>query len=146
MAQADGAYDLPDPVPKIWLAYFHAGVELLTVPRREILEGLAADMAQRYQRPSSELGLAEESQVRELLAAFDDRQAPARLFGLTGDAGAVRLPVFTRVAAYQSQDGQIELDAVAEGSAPWLVEVKWRNRPVSRADLAAFAAEGPHRG
>jgi hypothetical protein len=42
------------------------------------------------------------------------------------------------VAAYQSQDGQIELDAVAEGPAPWLVEVKWRNRPASRADLTAF--------
>jgi hypothetical protein len=139
VAQIDGAYDLPDPVLKIWLAYFHAGVELLTMPRREILEGLVADMAQRYQRLSSELGLAKESQVRELLAAFDDRQAPARLFGLAGDAGAVRLPVFTRVAAYQSQDGQIELDAVAEGPAPWLVEVKWRNRPVSRADLEAFA-------
>ena len=139
VAQIDGAYDLPDPVLKIWLAYFHAGVELLTVPRREILEGLVADMAQRYQRLSSELGLAKESQVRELLAAFDDRQAPARLFGRpASDVNAVQLPPFTRVAAYQSRDGQIELDAVAEGPAPWLVEVKWRNRPVSRADLAAF--------
>ena len=79
------------------------------------------------------------SPTRELLAAFNDRQAPARLFGLTGDTGAVRLPAFTRVAAYQSQDGQIELDALAEGPAPWLVEVKWRNRPVSRADLEGFA-------
>jgi hypothetical protein len=43
------------------------------------------------------------------------------------------------VAAYQSQDGQIELDAVAEGPTPWLVEVKWRNRPANRADLTAFA-------
>lgn len=39
----------------------------------------------------------------------------------------------------QSPDGQIELDAIGEGSTPWLVEVKWRNRPVSRADIAAFA-------
>jgi len=148
VAQIDGAYDLPDPVLKIWLAYFHAGVELLTVPRREILEGLVADMAQRYQRLSSELGLAKESQacrelsrtVREVMAAFDGRLAPGRLFGRTASgAGAVQLPVFTRVAAYQSPDGQVELDAIAEGAAPWLVEVKWRNRPVSRADIAAFA-------
>jgi hypothetical protein len=139
VTQQDAAYDLPDPVLKIWLAYFHAGVELLAVPRREILEGLVADMTQRYQRLSSELGLAKESQVRELMVAFDGRQAPGRLFGLTGDAGTVRLAVFTRVAAYQSPDGQIELDAIAEGPAPWLVEVKWRNRPTSRADLAAFA-------
>jgi hypothetical protein len=138
VAQQDGAYDLPDPVLKIWLAYFHAGVELLAVPRREILEGLVTDMAERYQRLSSELGLAKESQVREILTAFDGRQAPGRLFGRSaGDT--VWLPAFTRVAAYQSQDGQIELDAVAEGPASWLVEVKWRHRPVSRADLAAFA-------
>jgi len=138
VTQQDGAYDLPDPVLKIWLAYFHAGVELLTVPRREILEGLVADMAQRYQRLSSELGLAKESQVREVMVAFDGRQASGRLFGRpVGDA--IRLPTFTRVAAYQSEDGQVELDAVAEGPAPWLVEVKWRNRPASRADLAAFA-------
>jgi len=141
-AQIDGTYDLPDPVLKIWLAYFHAGVELLTVPRREILEGLVADMTQRYQRMSRELGLAKESQVREILAAFDGRQAPGRLFGLAATRGGdLRLPIFTRVAAYQSADGQLELDAVGEGAAPWLVEVKWRNRPVSRADIEAFAGK-----
>ena len=142
VAQADGAYDLPDPVLKIWLAYFHAGVELLTVPRREILEQLVADMAQRYQRVSSELGLARESQVRELMLAFAGRQAPGRLFGQPArGAGAMRLPSFTRVAAYQSADGQVEIDAIGEGPEPWLVEVKWRNRPLSRADIAAFAAK-----
>jgi len=142
VAQTDGAYDLPDPVLKIWLAYFHAGVELLTVPRREILEQLVADMTQRYQRVSSELGLARESQVRELMLAFAGRQAPARLFGRSaGGARTMRLPSFTRVAAYQSADGQVELDAVGEGPEPWLVEVKWRNRPMGRADIAAFATK-----
>ena len=100
-----------------------------------------------YQRLSSELSLAQdttlyvkESQVREVMTTFDGRLAPGRLFGRTASgAGAVQLPVFTRVAAYQSLDGQVELDAIAEGAAPWLVEVKWRNRPVSRADMAAFA-------
>ena len=142
VAQIDGAYDLPDPVLKIWLAYFHAGVELLIVPRREILEGLVADMAERYQRISRELGLAKESQVREVMAAFDGRLAPGRLFGSAATGrGGLRLPVFTRVAAYPSADGQLELDAVGEGAAPWLVEVKWRNRPVSRADIEAFASK-----
>ncbi|PKO24105.1 MAG: hypothetical protein CVU38_00550 [Chloroflexi bacterium HGW-Chloroflexi-1] len=74
------------------------------------------------------------------MAAFAGRLASGRLFGrTTSGAAVVQLPVFTRVAAYQSPDGQIELDAVAEGATPWLVEVKWRNRPVSRADIAAFA-------
>ncbi|OIO90946.1 MAG: hypothetical protein AUK03_12160 [Anaerolineae bacterium CG2_30_64_16] len=79
---------------------------MLTVPRREILERLVADMAQRYQRISSELGLAKESQVREIMAVFDGRAAPGRLFGGTA---TVHLPVFVRMAPYQSPDGQIEL-------------------------------------
>lgn len=142
VSQVNGTYDLPDPVLKIWLAYFHAGVELLTVPRREILEQLVADMTQRYQRISRELGLARESQVRELMTAFNGRQAPGRLFGQpTGSAGTMRLPLFTCVAPYQSPDSQVELDAIAEGPEPWLVEVKWRNRPMSRADIVAFATK-----
>lgn len=142
VVQTDGTYDLPDPVLKIWLAYFHAGVELLTVPRREILEQLVADITQRYQRVSSELGLAREAQVRELMLAFAGHQVPARLFGRSADGAAtIRLPSFTRVAAYQSADGQLELDAVGEGPEPWLVEVKWRNRPLGRADIASFAAK-----
>jgi len=142
VSQADGAYDLPDPVLKIWLAYFHAGVELLTVPRREILEQLVADMTQRYQRISRELGLARESQVRELMMAFDGRQVPGRLFGQARDSKwTIRLPSFNRVGAYQSRDGQTELDAIGEGSELWLVEVKWRNRPVSGADIVTFAAK-----
>lgn len=91
--QQDGAFDLRDPVLKVWLAYFHAGVELLTMPRRETLEQLVADMSERFQRVSSELGLAKESQIRDLLAAFacqkdillstrDDLQQLAELLGV----------------------------------------------------------------
>ena len=142
VAQADGAYDLPDPVLKIWLAYFHAGVELLTVPRREILEELVADMTQRYQRLSSELGLAKESQVRELLAAFavarrrDASSADRRRGG--GPCDCRSSPVSRPIRVLTARSSSTRL---AEGPEPWLVEVKWRNRPMSRADLAALATK-----
>ena len=63
VVQRDDTFDLRDPVLKVWLGYFHAGVELLAMPRREILEQLVADMSERFQRVSLELGLAKESQA-----------------------------------------------------------------------------------
>ena len=135
VAQQDGAFDLHDPVLKVWLAYFHAGVELLMMPRREILEQLVAEMSERFQRASTELGLAKESQVREIMAAFDGREVPGELFG---QPGRLWLPILRQVAPYQSPDGQIELDAVADGEALWVAEIKWQNQPASRADLERF--------
>ena len=138
VVQQDATFDLRDPVLKVWLAYFHAGVELLAMPRREILEQLVADVSERFQRVSAELGLAKESQVREIMAAFDDREVPGALFG---QSGTLRLPTFRRVAPFQTHDGQIELDAVADGEALWVVEIKWQNRLASRSDLERFRAK-----
>ena len=50
VVQRDGTFDLRDPVLTVWLASFHAGVELLTLPRQEILAHLVADMRERFQR------------------------------------------------------------------------------------------------
>jgi len=135
VVQQDDAFDLRDPVLKIWLAYFHAGVELLAIPKREILEQLVADIGERFRRVSSELGLAKESQVRELLRAFAGQQVPGELFG---QSAPLRLPTFIQVASYQSSDGQVELDAIASGDALWVVEIKWKNQPASRADIERF--------
>jgi AAA+ ATPase superfamily predicted ATPase len=141
VTQAGGTYDLPDPVLKLWLAYFHAGVELLTVPRREILEGLVADMTQRYQRISSELGLAKESQVRELLRAFDGQVVDGALFGRSGQ---LTLPTFARVEPATAADSSWEIDALADTEGDiaerWAVEVKWRNRRADYHDVVRFHA------
>ncbi|RMF92198.1 MAG: hypothetical protein D6736_03865 [Nitrospinota bacterium] len=135
VVQRNGAFDLRDPVLKVWLAYFHAGVELLAMPRRELLEHLVTDMSERFQRVSLELGLARESQVRELMAAFHGQRVPGEWFGRSG---SFQLPTFHRITPYQSRDGQVELDAVASGDALWVVEIKWKNQPASRADLERF--------
>ena len=92
-------------------------------------------MSERFQRVSSELGLARESQVRELIAAFASQKVSGELFG---QAGPLQLPTFQQVAPYQSPDSQVELDAVASGDALWVVEIKWKNQPASRADLDRF--------
>ncbi len=35
----------------------------------------------------------------------------------------------------------MELDAVAQGDTPWLVEVKWKNQPVDYKDLQVLATK-----
>ncbi len=122
---------------KLWAAYYYQGLELPAVPRQQVLDQLVAEVSQRYQRISSELGLARESQVRELLAAFDGQEVPGELFG---QSGSLQLPTFQHVAPHETADGQTELDAVAVGDAVWVVEIKWQNQPARRADLEHFLA------
>lgn len=138
ITQQDALYDFRDPVMKLWSAYYYQGLELPAVPRQQVLDELVAEVSQRYQRISSELGLARESQVRELMAAFDGQEVPGELFG---QSDPLRLPTFQEVAPHQSSDGQIELDAVAVGDALWVVEIKWQNQPARRADLERFLAK-----
>ena len=75
--------------------------------------------------------------MRELLQQFDEQIVEGDWFGLPGE---FQLPVFERVEPFISPDGQIEIDALAEGSACWAVEVKWRGRLSGRKELEKLAA------
>ncbi len=123
--QADKTYLFRDPVLQLWVAYYYAGLELTGMPRQKVLDQLVAELMDRYQRATTELGMAKESQVRELLHHFSGEEVDGNLLGLPGK---VRLPTFDRVAPYRSGDGQVELDALAEGDERWAVEIKWRGR------------------
>ncbi len=136
VAQSGALYDYRDPVMKLWAAYYYQGLELPTAPRQQILDQLVAEISQRYQRVSSELGLARESQVRELMRSFAGQQVSGSLLGLPG---AVVLPAFRAMAAYDQQG--VEIDVLAENGESWAVEVKWQNEPATRKDLEAFVAK-----
>ena len=138
IVQKGSLYDFRDPVMKLWAAYYYQGLELPAVPRQRILDQLVAEASQRYQRISSELGLARESQVRELMSAFRGQTVDGALFG---GSKALRLPTFRKVTAVQIGRSGPELDAVAEGDQLWVAEIKWRNQPVRRSDLESFLAK-----
>lgn len=129
----DKTYVFQDPVLQLWVAFYYAGLELTAMPRQTVLDQLVAELMEKYQRVTSELGLAKESQVRELLQRFAGQEVDGALLGLSE---SVRLPTFRRVAAYRSADGQIEVDALAEAGAEpgrsggerWAVEIKWRSK------------------
>jgi len=132
----DKTYGFRDPVLQIWVAYYYSGIELTGLPSQKVLSNLVAELMERYERTANELGLAKESQVRELLQRFDGQEINGETIGLEG---LLRLPTFSQVAPYLSPDGQIEVDALAEGSERWVVEIKWRNKRVGVKELQTLA-------
>jgi len=133
----DKTYSFRDPVLQVWVAYYYSGLQLTGMPSQKILSNLAAELMEKYERAANELGLAKESQVRELLQAFNGQEADGRLFGVDG---LVTLPVFERVTPYLSPDGQVQVDALAENHERWAVEIKWRGRLSGKKEMEKLAA------
>jgi hypothetical protein len=124
-----------------WIAMVRRGIEVTSaVPPVNLLE-LIEHLDLLYQRTSSELDLAKESQVRELLRASADQTVDGALFG---QMGQLTLPTFTRVEPVSAADSSWEIDALAEAEADvaerWTVEVKWRNRRADYHDIVRFYA------
>jgi hypothetical protein len=61
--RADKTYVFRDPVLQLWVAYYYAGLELTGMPRQKMLDQLVADLMERYQQATTELGIAKESQA-----------------------------------------------------------------------------------
>jgi len=133
----DKTYGYRDPVLQVWVAYYYSGLQLTGMPSQKVLSNLVAELMEKYERVANELGLAKESQVRELLQAFDGQEVDGRLFGVER---LVRLPAFERVAPYLSPDGQVQVDALAENHERWAVEIKWRGRLSGKKELEKLAA------
>ncbi len=132
----DKTYGFRDAVLQLWVAYYYSGLELTGMPRQKVLDQLVAELMEKYQRATEELGLAKESQVRELLGQFAGQEVDGALLGVTGP---VRLPTFDRVAPYRSADGQVEVDALAENGERWAVEIKWRGRLAGLQEVQKMA-------
>jgi len=135
------SYYFRDPVLRYWIAMISRGIEVTTAaPPVNLLE-LIEHLDLLYQRTASELGLAKESQVRELLRNFAGQAVDGALFG---QMGQLTLPTFTRVEPVSAADSSWEIDALADAEADaaerWAVEVKWRNRRADYHDIVRFHA------
>ena len=140
VVENEGVYFYRDPVLRYWAAYTTRGIEVDAFASRTVLSPLLADLEAQYSRLSTELGLAQESSVRELLRRLAGRKVDGALLGTSGP---IQLPTFVRVEPYRSPDGQIQVDALAETSEAengerWAVEVKWRGKAVGKKELAAL--------
>lgn len=131
-------YYFADPVFRYWVTHATRGVEVDYLPRKEDIWELVKKLDERFQRVSTELGIAIEAKVLQIIQAFDGREVSGSLFyALSGDTRVV-LPKFKNVQPYRSADNQIEIDLVAENAQKWGVEVKWRTKAVGKKELRAF--------
>jgi hypothetical protein len=133
----DKTYGYRDPVLQVWVAYYYSGLQLTGLPNHKILTNLVAELMEKYERAANELGLAKESQVRELLKTFAGQEVDGQLFGVRG---RVKLPAFEHVAPYLSPDGQVQVDSLAENHERWAVEIKWRGRLSGKKEMEKLAA------
>ncbi|MDI7246739.1 MAG: ATP-binding protein [Bacillota bacterium] len=135
--EQDRRYYFRDPVLRYWLSQVSLGVEVTEFTPVQTWQRLLEGLGEKFQRTASELGLAKESQIRELMASFADQVVDGGIFGRTG---RMRLPRFTVIRPYQEKTaaGQTEIDVLAENGEKWAVEVKCGTREASVADLKRF--------
>jgi AAA+ ATPase superfamily predicted ATPase len=138
-------YFYRDPVLRYWVAMATRGVEVPPSTPPVDLPELLEHLDRLYQQTATQLGLARESQVREILRAFAGQTVDGALFRLPGK---ITLPTFTRVEPYVAPDNAWELDGLAEACTEsgrsdgerWAVEVKWRNDRADYNDVTRFHA------
>lgn len=138
IAERDQRYYFRDRVLRFWVANTIRGVELGPAVESPDLASLIPRLDAQFQQVSEDLGRAQESAVRELLRRFEGREVDGAQFSASE---RVVLPRFERVEPYRSEDGQVELDALAETSEgeKWIVEVKWRGRRVGVKEVEKLA-------
>ncbi len=118
-------YFYRDPILRYWVAHATKGIEIDPSPMRETLFHLIHELEEKFQRLSSELGRAKESEIRELITHFNGQEVDGDCFNVDS---TVKLPKFDTVEPYQSANGQTEVDALAKGSENWVIEIKWRGK------------------
>ena len=136
VSEESGKYLYHDPVLRYWVAAITRGIEVDPTASRAVLTPLLVDMQAEHARLSSELGIAREAQVRELLRAFAGQTVEGSWLG---QSGSFQLPTFEEAMSYCSPDGRMEVDALAEGDERWAVEVKWRGKAAGERELESLA-------
>jgi hypothetical protein len=133
-AEREHRFYFRDPVLRFWVANTIRGIELGLTTEPLDLASLMTRLDAQFQRASEELGVAQESAIRELMRRFNSQEVDAAIFYARG---RVVLPHFERVEPYISEDGRVQADALGETAQgeKWIVEVKWRNKRVGTKEV-----------
>ncbi|MEB3845466.1 MAG: restriction endonuclease, partial [Desulfurococcales archaeon] len=107
-------YYFTDKLMRFWLAKMYLGITELELRREKTREDLIRELEEKYLKAKMELGLAKEAVVREKIR---------EKFGID-------------FKPYKR--GNIEFDGVAFQEKTYVLEVKWRNRPVTYKDVRSF--------
>jgi len=136
LIEKEKKYYYYDAVLRFWVGNVIRGVEVSLSAESLALKTLISRLDSQFQRVAEELGEAQESLVRELMRHFHGQQVPGKLFNTSSEI--VTLPKFVDVVSKMSANGQVEIDAYAEGDERWVAEVKWRNKRVGVKEIQKF--------
>lgn len=134
LIKRDKKYYFKDQILQYWLAMFRLGIETM-LPTDKVINELVSELDEKYQRATTELGIAKQSEIQDLIEEFNGQQVNGTLFGIEG---TVTLPTFENVGNYSSSDEQIEIDLVCRNHEMWFVEVKWKNRATGIREVRDF--------
>ena len=110
----DDRYYFADKLMRFWLAKTYLGITELELRRERFLEELIKELEEKYLRMKKELGIAKEALVRERMR----------------DAFSIDFKPYRR--------GEVEFDGVAFDDRIYVLEIKWRNKPVTYRDVEEF--------
>jgi len=114
IVRQDDRYYFADKLMRFWLAKTYLGITELELRRERFLEELIKELEEKYLRVKKELGIAKEALVRERMR----------------DAFSIDFKPYRR--------GEIEFDGVAFDDRIHVLEIKWRNKPVTYRDVEEF--------
>ncbi|WP_297523533.1 ATP-binding protein [Thermococcus sp.] len=115
ITKENNRYYFTDKLMRFWLGKTYLGITELELRREKLLRELIGELEEKYLKARTELGKAVEFMVREELG---------KRFG-------VKFEPYRR--------GDVEFDGVAFGERTYVLEIKWRNRPVGAKDVEKFA-------
>ena len=107
-------YYFADKLMRFWLAKTYLGITELELRRERFLEELIKELEEKYLRVKKELGIAKEALVRERMR----------------DAFSIDFKPYRR--------GEVEFDGVAFDDRIHVLEIKWRNKPVTYRNVEEF--------
>jgi AAA+ ATPase superfamily predicted ATPase len=133
-------YYFEDAVFKYWLIHSTNGIEVDSMPRHGDMWGLVKKLDESFQQASTELGVAIEGKIHQIVQALSGRKIESELFLDCPFKGKIVFPKFHTVKPYRSADNQVEIDLLAQNHATWAVEVKWRNKKADLREMKKFAS------
>ena len=114
IVRIEDRYYFTDKLMRFWLEKMYLGITELELRREKIREDLIRELEEKYLKAKMELGLAKEAVVREKMR----------------EKLGIDFKPYRR--------GSIEFDGVAFREKTYVLEVKWRNRPVTYKDVKSF--------
>jgi len=139
IVEREKGYFFEDAVFKYWLVHATKGIEVDFMPHREDMWGLVKRLDESFQQAATELGLAVEGKIHQLLEALAGKTVEPALFLQSPFKNKIVLPKFDKIQPYRSADNQVEIDLLAGNHETWAVEIKWKNNTADLREVRKFA-------